>query len=888
MQDDTPSRMQKTTDPATYAMVVQALYVAYFGRPADPAGLANFESALAAAGAPTDIKTFAADYASNSAIQSLVDAFGTSKESQTLYGSGGNSGNSGTSQAFVTAVFENLLGRAPQASGLAYWSNAIDSGSVTQGAAALSIMAGALGNTTAQGLQDGQLIENRLSVATDFTGQVTQLNGVSSYAGANAAQTARTMLAGVTAATNVSDYDNANVPGALTQIIDAGPNLQLFVGSLGGPGTANGTGTQARFDDPRAIALAGTTAYVIDYDSNVIRKVTADGTVTTLAGTAYAPGSADGTGSEARFDLPLGIAVDAQGNVYVADTGNNTVRKITVGGVVTTLAGTAGASGATDGTGGAAGFKSPAGIATDAAGNVYVADAGNGMIRIITSAGVVSTIASVPNITFIAVDQNGNIYAATPNTVYRIGATGTVSLIAGGTSSSSPVDGTGKGATFYDMVAVSVGPDGNLYVVDRGAAAPFGVTLDFASASIRKITPSGTVTTIVGAGANLFYNLYYPLLAGLAVDGSGNFYFCDNWRGTLDIVTPAGQVSVLAGGEITIGTADGSGVAASFEEVMAMASDPQGNVYALDGGAIRKVTSAGVVTTLAGSQLITGSADGMGSAASFNSPLGIAIDGNGNLFVADTDNCKIRKVNQSGTVSTFVGSAGCGHVDGPASLAQFNGPTGIAFDSAGALYVAEAGYVRKIDALGNVTTLAGAGINQSLANGTGSAAGLSDFPGGIAVDTAGNVYVSELYADDIRKISPAGVVTSFAGALPAQNAEATGGSADGNGIAASFSTPMGMAFDGKGNLYVADSANSTIRKITPDGTVSTIVGKAASWEFGFDIIYGSGGIWQIGFTPGALPGALPGYSLPPQAVTISGSSLYIGFGTGIAVVQNLP
>ena len=184
-----------------YQNAVQILYVAYFGRPADPAGLTNIEAALLAAGAPTDIQGLNSTYAGNAQVKALINSFGTSKESIALYGNG-------NSTAFVTAIFNNLLNRAPQVAGLNFWTQQIDSGALTQGGAALAIAAGALANTTTQGVLDAQLINNRLAVAASFTAQVTSQNAVNAYVGASAAACARSELAGVTASTSSGDFSS--------------------------------------------------------------------------------------------------------------------------------------------------------------------------------------------------------------------------------------------------------------------------------------------------------------------------------------------------------------------------------------------------------------------------------------------------------------------------------------------------------------------------------------------------------------------------------------------------------------------------------------------------------------------------------------------------------
>ena len=206
-------RTGKTT-VSPYQTVVQQLYVSYFGRPADPSGLSNFENALAAASAPTDIQSLSAAYSTNSTIRALIDSFGTSTESNSLYGTG-------TTTAFVDAVFQNVLNRAPQSAGQAFWVNAIDTNTLSKGNAALSIMAGGLTNTTPQGLLDTQLIDNRLTVASYFTAQVSAQNATGGYAGAAAATSARTMLGAVIATTDTTAIDtsvNAVVTALITPI----------------------------------------------------------------------------------------------------------------------------------------------------------------------------------------------------------------------------------------------------------------------------------------------------------------------------------------------------------------------------------------------------------------------------------------------------------------------------------------------------------------------------------------------------------------------------------------------------------------------------------------------------------------------------------------------
>src|SRR5947209_1839517 len=315
------------------------------------------------------------------------------------------------------------------------------------------------------------------------------------------------------------------------------------------------------------------------------------------------PGSADGTGNAASFNGPFGVSVGSAGNVYVADTSNSTIRKITPGGVVSTLAGTAGSVGSTDGTGSAARFKSPSGVAVDSSGNLYVADTDNHTIRKITPAGVVSTLAGLA-----------------------------------GTSGST--DGTGSGARFNFPGGVAVDSGNNVYVADSS------------NNTIRKITPAGAVSTLAdtagasgsddGTGSAARFN--FPF--GLAVDSAGNVDVADTSNSTIRKGTPAGVVSTRAGTAGGRGSDDGTGSVARFNFPAGVTVDSSGNVYVADSSnnTIRKITPAGVVTTLAGLAPpgARDSADGVGSAARFNDPIGVTVDSAGKVYVADTGNNTIR------------------------------------------------------------------------------------------------------------------------------------------------------------------------------------------------------------------------------------------------------
>ena len=586
--------------------------------------------------------------------------------------------------------------------------------------------------------------------------------------------------------------------------------------------SADGTGSEAQFDAPRGIAVdrAGN-AYVVDANNNTIRKITQEGVVTTLAGAPGERGRTDGAGAAARFSEPFGLAADAAGNLYVADNLNNAIRRITPDGVVTTFAG-GGASGTTDGTGAAARFHEPRGVAVDADGTVYVADYENHTIRKITSAGVVTTLAGSP-------DTEGNADGTGAAARFRgpmgvaVDATGTVYVADSGNRSIRKITTAGavttlrlSGTPLSDPRGIVVDSTGTIYVGD------------FRSHTVRAITPTGTVSTLAGQtskpgisdGAGAAAAFHYP--SGVAIDTSGALYVADTENDTIRIVTRGGTVTTLAGLPDRTNSVDGTGADARFEDPFGTAVDLNGNVYVADGGAhtIRKVTPAGVVTTLAGSPGSFGSANGLGPAARFYSPYGVAVDGAGNVYVADSGNKTVRKISPEGLVTTLAGTAlSGGSTDGTGPAARFDEPYGIAVDSAGNLYVSDASQntIRKITPAGVVTTLAGTAGSPGSTDGTGAAARFA-VPYGVAVDSTGNVYVVDHGNHTVRKVTPAGVVTTLAGT------PGSIGSADGTGAAARFKFPGFPATDTRGNVFVIDTDNQAVRQITPAGVVTTVGG----------------------------------------------------------------
>lgn len=622
--------------------------------------------------------------------------------------------------------------------------------------------------------------------------------------------------------------------------------LSLIAGGLGGQGTADGSGAQARFNTPFGLALDGAgTLYVADQYNSAVRKVVpASGATTTVAGQAPLTGNSDGTGAAARFNFLGGVALDGAGNLYVADTYSHTLRKVVLAtAAVTTLAGVAGTSGSTDAAGTAARFRSPSGVAADAAGNLYVADSANHTIRqVVLQTGVVSTLVGMAGTSgttdgtgsaarfnspsSLVLDGSGNLYVAdTLNSSIRkvVLATGAVTTLAGTSGSMGSADGTGAAARFAQPYGVAFDGLGNLYVADS------------VNHTIRRVViATAAVTTLAGAvgmagsvdatGSTARFNS--P--AGIVADSNGNVFVGDSYSHSIRRVLAAtGAVTTIAGSALMSGSSDGTGAAARFNGASGVAADGAGNLYVVDSAnhTIRQVVMAtGVVTTLAGRAGSVGALDGVGSAARFRTPYGVAVNSTGSLYVADRFNNAIRKVDiATGTVTTPYGTLGTpGSGDGIGTAALFSNPSGLALDAAGILYVADTSNhtIRRIIlATGAVTTLAGASQLMGNVDGTGTAARFTA-PLHVALDGAGHLYVSQGATHTIRRVVLAtGAVTTLAGTAGMT------GSSDGTGTAALFNGPRGLAFVGPDTLYVADAGNGLLRSIQPStGRVTTYLG----------------------------------------------------------------
>ena len=658
-----------------------------------------------------------------------------------------------------------------------------------------------------------------------------------------------------------------------------------------------------------------------------------------VAGNMNGPGYLDGPAKFARLNRPEGVVVDKAGNLFVTDTSNHVIRKITPGGVVSTFAGKRGLAGTSDGKGGAARFNSPQGIAIDSDGQLYVADRFNYAVRKITVDGVVSTIAGAKepsrsedgvgasakfgNPDGIAIDLKRHIYVTDGNAVRKITPTGVVTTLAGIPEETGDADGVGSAARFGSLNGITTDKAGNVYVGDAH--------------SIRKITSSGKVTTLVGKkdrGHQYTHGAaHLGSVAGLTMDSSENLYVADQQE-TIRKVSLTGEVTLIAGVPGKNGLSDGPNRVAKFAGPSGLTVDKVGAIYIADSGnnAIRKLTPAGNVVTLVGSRAEKNEVfDGVGTAARFHKPTTIAADKTGNLYVVD-DESVLRKITPAGAVTTFSNGdwnvINRGEIGFGLKRSGFRTVRGLTTDRNNNVYVTDCrsresmgggGYsmlpsfsnpvadkIQKVSPSGEVTTIK---IGK----------GKVGYLQGIVTDDDGNMYVADIEKHVIFKVTPkkyfAASVTVFAGKEDAD------GDQDGMGSEARFHRPSAMVRDNAGNIYVL--AGLRIRKISPQGKVTTLAGGAGEsrvvdgvgTDAGFEnpkgiAVDNRGNVYVAEYfanvvrkiTPaglvstfvgrnnmkGFVHGALPGVLARPSGVTVHGNDLYITMEHGVIVVKNLP
>ena len=514
----------------------------------------------------------------------------------------------------------------------------------------------------------------------------------------------------------------------------------------------------AQLSDAEGLALDNQgNVYIADPGNHRVRQVNAAGIIQTIAGSGSPDFSGDGgPAGAARLNAPYGVAADRAGNLYIADLGNNRVRKVGPDGLITTIAGTGTAGSAGDGGPAvAAQLNAPRNVAVDAFGGLYIAEFNGHRIRLVTPDGLIQTVA--------------------------------------GTGSSGSA-GEGVAATSAQLsypAGLAVDFTGTLYIADSG------------NQRIRKVF-AGLMTTV------LLPALSTP--TGVSGDGAGGIYIADS--GNLRILrrTSANVVFTVAG---------------ALSSARDVAIDPFGNLLIADGRRVRLLSARGLSTTFAGDGTFGYGGDGGPAlAAVLSGPGGIAIGPDGSLYIADEHNHRVRMVSSAGVISTVAGTGiPAISADGlPATRTALDAPAGLLLDSTGALWIGEyfGNRVRKLQPGGFMQPVAGNGTAGFNGDFRPASTAQLKAPDQTALDAAGNLYIADSGNHRIRKVTPQGMISTYAGT-------GTPGFAGDGGQASSatLNQPRGVAVDAAGNLFIADTNNNCIRKVTPGGLITTVVGSAA-------------------------------------------------------------
>ena len=545
--------------------------------------------------------------------------------------------------------------------------------------------------------------------------------------------------------------------------------------------------------------------------------------VSTIAGNgqvAAAPGGASAL--SARLVNPRYVAADAAGNVYISDPYFNQVYQVTANGVWNVFAG-AGRQGFS-GDGGlatAALLDGPNALAVDTAGSVYISDNSNGRIRRVTPDGMISTFVSIAGVSGLAFDAAGNLYASQGlGTIRRITPAGVTSVIAGtGTAGFSGDGGPATAAMLSSPFGLAFDAAGNLFFADAQ------------NNRVRRITPAGVISTVAGDGNARLTGDTGPALAaslagpaGVAIDAAGDLYIADASNGRVRRVRQ-GIITTVGGGGGSY--ADGAATEASLPGLTSITLDSRGGLL-MAVSAARQVRrfSGSTVTTIAGVLPGLGASEG---APALETPLfephSVAVTPSGAILVSDSVDNRVRRIDATGAMTTFAGNGLFGNAGAnvSANAAQVGVPRGLAFDAAGNLFISSGAgaTIRRVNAAGVISLVAGNGVGFAGDNGPALNAMFFN-PNGLAVDTLGNLYIADASNNRVRRISGT-TITTFAGT------GSVGSGGDGEAAAAAqLSFPRYLAFDRTGNLHIADTNNHRVRRVTPAGVISTVAGNGAA------------------------------------------------------------
>jgi trimeric autotransporter adhesin len=662
----------------------------------------------------------------------------------------------------------------------------------------------------------------------------------------------------------------------------------------------SGLATNATFNAPQDVLVDSNGNILIsDSGSGRIRRIDDTNVITTIAGTGAITSNGDNSlAIAAGLNVPTSTAIDSAGNIFIADSRGDRVRKIDARtGIITSAIGT-GVNGFSGDNGQAnnARLSFPIGVAIDSFDNLYIADSGNSRIRkvnlktnIITTVagssrsgfsgdGGPATLASLGFVNQVNVDSLGNIFivdnSLDPEANARIRRvdirTGVITTVAGNSDFRFNGDNIPALSASIDPFDVEIDQAGNIFFAD------------LANHRIRRVdAQTAIITTVAGNGISAFNgdgglatNASLSAPNGIALDGMGNLIIADQLNNRIRKVDArTGIITTIAGSELPIGDND-LAIKANVGDPFSVVVESSGNILISDSGnrRVRRVNIAnGSITTIAGNGTLGFSGDnGPATQASF-APNTIAQDSNGNIFIVDPVFHVVRRITPTGTINTVAGTGKFGFSgdNGLATNAQLDSPRGIAVDSAGNLFIADLfnSRIRRVDArTGIITSVAGNGRANITGDGGPATQASLAFPLAVTVDRNNNIFILDLVGNLVRRIDGrTGIITTIAGT---GNASFSGDG--GPAINAAINTAFGLIADNNGNLFIADTGNSRIRRIDTNGIIATVAGNNTP-----------------DYSGDGMPATTASLNRPKGIAFDSAGNLYIagGFNNSIRVVK---
>ena len=597
---------------------------------------------------------------------------------------------------------------------------------------------------------------------------------------------------------------------------------------------APGPATRVSLLDPKDVAVDNHgDLFIADSYNNVVEEVTPAGRLSVVAGDLKQGSPTPGPATSSNLSYPTGVAVDKHGDLYIADQGNNVVEEVSPAGRLSVVAGSGKQGPPTPGPATDSELNFPYGVAVDAQGDLFIADSVNNVVEEVTPAGRLSVVAgtgkgglptpgpadssALAGPEGVAVDAHGDLFIADflNNVVEKVTPAGRLSVVAGNGARRPGAPGPATGSELERPSGVAVDSHGDLFIAD------------LADNVVEKVTPAGRLSVVAGdgklglatPGPAISSDLSYP--TGVAVDAHGDLFISDEGFSVVEEVNPAGRLSVVAGiadqsGRPTPGPATRS----DLGNVHGVAVDAVGNLFIADGsGVVEKVNPAGRLSVVAGDFRAGQPTPGPATRSGLG-PSGVAVDAHGDLFIADSSNNVVEEVNPAGRLSVVAGDGRRGPpTPGPADTSRLDDPLSVAVDAQGDLFIADQGnnVVEEVTPAGRLSVVAGDGKRGPPTPGPADSSRL-DGPWSVAVDAQGGLFIADTGNNVVEEVTPAGRLSVVAG--DGKRGPPTPGPAD----SSELDGPTGVTADAHGDLFIADQGNNVVEEVTPAGRLSVVAG----------------------------------------------------------------